>query len=180
MTLVQHHSQARRQTQEDCHNLGITHSALLALRDQPTPFSELSSLLPTKHEHPDSSQLLRQVEAAVTRLVTCICRSPTPTCLCASLPTRRSSSRGRETSFRELAEEKPDGPSSLEKAKAALWPRPLPGRAEAVPGAVGKAQDAVEAARLTEKNLRQALWVRRPWALPAQTPPLDFLEPLPG
>eukprot|EP00069_Balaena_mysticetus_P013519 bmy_22336T0 len=162
------------------HNLGTTHSALLGLRDQPIPFSELSSLLSTKHELPDSSQLLRQVEAAVTCLVTCICRSPTPTCLCASLSTRRSGSRGRETSFGELAEEKAEGPSSPEKAKAALWPRPLPGRAEAVPGAVGKAQDATEAARLTEKNPHQALWLRRPGVLPAQTPPLDFLEPLPG
>ncbi|KAJ8787076.1 hypothetical protein J1605_005957 [Eschrichtius robustus] len=46
-------------------------------------------------------------------------------------------SRGRETSFRELAEEKPEGPSSPEKAEAALWPRPLPRRAQAVPAAVG-------------------------------------------
>ena len=41
---------------------------------------------------------------------------------------------------------------------------------------MGEAQDATEAARRTEKNPHQALRLRRPGLLPAQTPPLDFLD----
>ncbi|TKC42666.1 hypothetical protein EI555_016597 [Monodon monoceros] len=36
---------------------GISHSAIIGLWDEPTPFSELSSLLPINHELPDSSEL---------------------------------------------------------------------------------------------------------------------------
>ena len=38
-------------------NLWTNHSALLGLGDQPTSFSELSSLMPINHELPDFSKL---------------------------------------------------------------------------------------------------------------------------
>ena len=36
---------------------GISHSAILSFRNQPTPFFELNSILPINHELPDSSEL---------------------------------------------------------------------------------------------------------------------------
>ena len=47
-----------------------TTSVILGPRDQPTPFSDLNSLLPGNHELPDLSELFHQCRGPVSRLAT--------------------------------------------------------------------------------------------------------------
>uniref|UniRef100_G1QF74 Ferritin n=1 Tax=Myotis lucifugus TaxID=59463 RepID=G1QF74_MYOLU len=137
-----------------------TTSAILSLRNQPTPFLflfYLNSYFRTTVSSQIGQNYYTEVEAAATHLANLhLQASRTYLPLGFYFNQDNVALEGAGHFFHELAKTF-KGAECLLKMQTSTWSCSLPERAEAFTGSVGKTQDAMEAALALERSLNQAL-----------------------